>query len=144
MLHEGEYTIHKGETYLCVKIEPPLAHIRNISSGQGRTKKINLSKLPFRDENGTWILPEKKKGGSTINIRTLMKNETDLQISSDAVKFMTEWVETSILKMLSWAERNALERKDSRITAAHIFWWEEPQFFEPFGYWTENKDFVRD
>lgn len=144
MIQENEITILKGETYRCERISEGYAYLRNVSAGQGRTKKVLLSKVPFRNENEEWILPEKVKRSSTINVRTLMKGETNLQVSSDAVKFMVEWVETSILKMLSWAERNAQERGESRITAAHIFWWEEPQFFEPFGYWKEQRDYVRD
>ena len=98
-------------------------------------------------ENGKLIVPEKKvekrpRTRSKINITSIIKDATDLQISRTAKNFLYEWVETAIANVITNAEQNALERGDARITAAHIHWLETNERVS--GYWKTNEEYIKD
>ena len=150
MIKIGDLTIivnnGKRHTYRCIKIENEIAHLKNVLHDQGRPTKIPVKECPYM-ENGKLIVPEKKvekrpRTRSKINITSIIKDATDLQISRTAKNFLYEWVETAIANVITNAEQNALERGDARITAAHIHWLETNERVS--GYWKKNEEYIKD
>ena len=145
MIERGQLTIIGSNTYRCIKIEEGYAYLKNILHEQGRATKVKVEECPYI-ENDVLIVPEKKiekkpRTRSKINLSTLMKENTDLQISRSTKNFLMEWVETAIANQVNLAEKNAIRLGHSRITAAHIYWLETNTDIE--GYWKDNEDYVK-
>ncbi|BCV03178.1 MAG: hypothetical protein CM15mV62_480 [uncultured marine virus] len=145
MIEQGDLTIIGTTTYLCIKIEDGFAYLKNVLHEQGRAKKVKVNECPFIKDNEL-IIPEKEiikkpRTKSKVNLTSLIKENTDLQISRSAKNFLMEWLETAVANVVSNAEKNAIRLGHSRITAAHIHWLETNQVVE--GYWKENERYVR-
>lgn len=149
MIEVGGLTIivrdGKRHTFRCLKIENGVAFLKNVLHDQGRPTQIPVKECPYM-ENGKLIVPEKvvevrPRTRSKLNLTSLMKENTDLQISRTAKNFVYEWAETAIANIIANAEQNALERGDARITAAHIHWIETNHRVS--GYWKENEDYIK-
>tara|TARA_R100000081_G_C4816169_1_gene175288 strand:- start:1963 stop:2415 length:453 start_codon:yes stop_codon:yes gene_type:complete len=150
MIKAGEMTIimSRGQpkTYICIRIENNNAVLRDITTegAGGKYKVIPVKECPYVVD-GNIITPEVKtqpKIKTTLNITKLIKKNTDLQISNSARYFFAEWLETALLNLLANAEENALNRRDKRITAAHIHWLETNT--SPNGYWPENEEYMKE
>lgn len=150
MIEVGEYTMitenNITKTYTCIKIENGMAHLKDILTTRGRPKKIPVAECPYFSDNEL-IIPEKivevrPRTRSKVNITSLIKENTDLQISRSAKNFIHEWIETAVGNIISNAEKNALALGHARITAAHIHWLETNHRVE--GYWKENEQYLKD
>tara|TARA_R100000406_G_C3114370_1_gene125170 strand:- start:2304 stop:2756 length:453 start_codon:yes stop_codon:yes gene_type:complete len=150
MIEVGALTVMvnngKRNTYRCLKIENGVAHLKNILHEQGRPTKIPVKECPYM-EDGKLIVPEKvvekrPRTRSKLNLTSILKDNTDLQISRTAKNFLYEWAETAIANMITNAEQNALERGDARISAAHIHWLETNE--RVAGYWKEHEQYIKD
>ena len=149
MIKKGEMTIIDGQAFRCIKVDSDgYAHLKNVIHEQGRPKKIHKSKCPYIVD-GKVVEPTKVKKknlrvSGTINIGTLMRDLTERQVSREAVAFMKEWIETFMVNMMTWADNNAEERGDSRITAAHIYWYEMDPRHDLLGkgYWPSQNEYV--
>ncbi len=150
MIEVGGLTIivnnGKRNTYRCIKIEQEIAHLKNVLHDQGRPTKIPVRECPYMAD-GKLITPEKPvvirpRTRSKLNLTSIMKENTDLQISRTAKNFLYEWAETAIANVITNAEQNALERGDARITAAHIHWLETNE--RVAGYWKANEKYIKD
>ena len=148
MIQEHTMTVIDSKTYRCIRIEEGYAHLKDITQEQGRPIKVKVESCPYIDsETGQYVVPviEKPKRKSTrsvINITSIIKEQTDMQISRSAKNFIYEWVETAVGNIIANAEHNAIAKGHSRISAAHIFWLETNK--EVKGYWKENEEFIRD
>lgn len=149
MIKRGELTIVDSTTYHCIKIKNGYAYLKNILHSRGRARKIKVSECPYIDtsgENHELIIPEKKvekkpRTRSKVNLSSLIKENTELQVSRSAKNFLMEWVETSVGNMVANAEKNAMQLGHGRITAAHIHWIETNEEVE--GYWKENEEYAK-
>lgn len=147
MIQRGEMTIIGTTTYRCLKIdEDGYAHLKNILHEQGRPKLVLQKYCPYL-KNNKIVVPEKpvykrEKPTTKVNVTQIIKETTDLQVSNEAKYFITQWVETSIANLVSNAEENAINRGDSRLTAAHFFWLETNT--APNGYWPSNTEYIQD
>jgi len=149
MIEVGGLTIMinngKRQTYRCIKIDSDIAHLKNVLHDQGRPTKVPVKECPYM-EDGKLIVPEKPvekkpRTRSKVNITSIVKDNTDLQISRTAKNFLYEWVETAIANVITNAEQNAMERGDARITAAHIHWLETNE--RVAGYWKEHEKYIK-
>jgi len=145
MIKIGEVTVMDSQTYYCMNIENGFAYLQNILHEKGRWRKVKHEEVPHM-KDGEWFIPEKKvekkpRTRSKINLSSLIKDNTDLQVSRSAKNFLMEWVETSVGNMVTNAERNAMQLGHGRISAAHIHWIETNEEVE--GYWKENEDYTR-
>lgn len=147
MIQQGDMTIIDTITYRCIRIDNEgYAHLKNILHEQGRPKLFLQKYCPFV-KDGKIITPEKPKAEThkpttKINVTQLIKESTDLQISNQAKYFIAEWIETAICNLVSNAHNSAVERGDSRITAAHFYWLETNT--APTGYWPSNIEYMQD
>ena len=145
MIEKGQLTMIGTNTYLCIKIEEGFAYLKNILHEQGRAKKIKVDECPFVKDNQL-IVPEKivvkkPRTKSKVNLSSLIRENTDLQISRSAKNFLMEWLETAVANVVSNAEKNAIRLGHSRITAAHIYWVETNYAVE--GYWKDNENYIK-
>jgi hypothetical protein len=146
MIKDGEMTIINAITYRCIKLEDGYAHLKDITTGSGRPKKVKIDECPYV-KDGKLVVPEKKvtpphKGKSIIRISSLAKESTELSVSKNAKYFLAEWAETAIANLLAKAEESAKSLGHKRITEAHIFWLETNDF--DAGYWPSNKEYMRE
>mgnify|MGYP003118312854 CR=1 FL=1 len=147
MIEQGDMTIIEAITYRCIKIDTDgYAHIKDVRHDQGRPKLILQKHCPYVEE-GRMIIPDKPvpvkyKPTTKINITALIRDNTDLQISNSAKYFIAEWVETAISNLVSAAHNNAIDREDSRLTAAHFYWLETNT--SPSGYWPSHEKYMQD
>ena len=149
MIRRGDITLIDGQAFRCLRVDDEgYAHLMNVVNDSGRPRKILVSKCPFM-KDGVLITPEPKKKtkiriSGNMNVGTLMKDLTERQVSREAVAFMKEWIETFMVNMMTWADNNAEERGDSRITAAHIYWYEMDPRHDLLGkgYWPSQNEYV--
>lgn len=147
MIEQGEMTIIGTLTYRCIKVDTEgYAHLKNILHEQGRPKLVLQEHCPYIVE-GKLIIPNKPaavkyKPATKINVTALIKENTDLQISNSAKYFIAEWVETAMNNLVAQANKSAISRGDSRLTAAHFFWLETNT--SPIGYWPTNEKYMKD
>ena len=146
MIQQGEMTIIDTITYRCIKVEEGYAHLKNILHEQGRPKLFLQKYCPYI-EDGQMVIPDKPepvkyKPATKVNITTLIRENTDLQISNSAKYFIAEWVETAISNLVSSANNNAIDRGDGRLTAAHFYWLETNT--SPTGFWPSNEKYMKD
>ena len=147
MIEQGEMTIIGTLTYRCIKIDTEgYAHLKNILHEQGRPKLVVQKYCPYIEE-GKLIVPDKPapvkhKPATKLNITALIKENTDLQVSNSAKYFIAEWVETAMNNLIAQANKSAISRGDSRLTAAHFFWLETNT--SPIGYWPSNEKYMKD
>tara|TARA_R100000734_G_scaffold16102_1_gene12149 strand:+ start:718 stop:1164 length:447 start_codon:yes stop_codon:yes gene_type:complete len=148
MIQQGQMTIIDSITYRCLKIdEQGYAHLKNIMHEQGRPKLVLQKYCPYITKDGDYVVPEKPvyqrpKPSTKINVSKLIRDNIDLPITNEAKFFITEWVETAIMNLMANAEENAINRGDSRITAAHFYWLETNT--SPNGYWPDNSKYMQD
>ena len=147
MIQQGEMTIIDTTTYRCLKIDTDgYAHLKNILHEQGRPKLVLQKYCPYIVDSKI-IVPEKPKyvkhkPATKVNITSVIKENTDLQITNSARYFIAEWVETALSNLVDSAHQNAISRGDKRITAAHFYWLETND--PPSGYWPSNEKYMRD
>tara|TARA_R110000751_G_scaffold263199_1_gene362527 strand:- start:730 stop:1170 length:441 start_codon:yes stop_codon:yes gene_type:complete len=144
MIEKGQLTIIDFETFRCVGIEGAYALLKNVLHEQGRPKKVRVDSCPYIVDGAIVIPtpPAKKKVSSKINIREIVKDNTDLQWSRSATAFIVEWAETTIGNLIAMGEINAKKLGHSRITAAHIYWLETGHDNIPEGFWPSNEDYI--
>lgn len=142
MIEAGQMTIVDSRTYSCMRIEDGFAYLKDIAKQQGRTRKIRVEECPYIEE-GKVIVPKKVKKSSSnvLNISKVIKEHTDLQVSSSAKALLLDWAEGAISCLVSNANANAINLGHSRITAAHIYWLElGTNNLTEYGYWKENEE----
>lgn len=142
MIEKGGLTVIDFVTYTCLKVEDGKAYLKDITSSQGRPKVLDARYVPYFTKDGL-VTPEKPepkqvKISTKLNLRKIIKEEIDLPVTNDAVRFLSEWAETAICQMITWAEENALKLNNSKITAAHIYWWDLHPNQATEGYWPEQ------
>lgn len=150
MIEVGEFTMITVDgitkTYSCIKIENGMAHLKDILTTKGRPKKIPVSQCPYFSGEELItpkiVVEEKPRTRSKVNLTSVIKDNTDLQISRTAKNFLHEWVVTAVGNMIANAEKNAISMGHSRISAAHIHWLETNHHVE--GYWKENENYIKD
>ena len=146
MIEEGGLTVIEFKTYSCVKIDSEgYAHLKDITTTQGRPKKLLAKKVPYVID-GKFITPEPEpveqyKMNTTFSLRKIATSETDLSISHGAIRLLKEWTDTAIRNMIANAERNAEIRGKTTIEAAHFFWLETNMQVE--GYWPDNNEYAK-
>ena len=139
MIKKGGLTVIDMVTYTCLKIENGKAYLKDITSTQGRPKVMDVRYVPYFTEDGI-VVPEKPepkqvKIATKLNLRKILKEEIDMPMTNDAIRFLSEWAETAICQMASWAEDNAQKLNNNKITAAHIYWWDLHPNQTTEGYW---------
>lgn len=145
MIKKGELTVIDFVTYTCLKVEDGKAYLKDITSTQGRPKIMDARYVPYFTVDGL-VTPEKPepkqvKISTKLNLRKLIKGEIDLPVTNDAIRFLSEWAETAICQMISWAEENATRLGHDKITAAHIYWWSLHPNQTTEGFWSEQKNY---
>ena len=146
MIEVGQLTVIDFITYTCLKIEDGKAHLKDITSTQGRPKVMDVRYVPYFTDDGL-IIPEKPelkvvRIPSKLNIRKILKEETEMPFTNDVVRFVVEWAETAIASMVSWAEENAEREGHSKIRAGHFYWWSLHPNQETTGYWPEQNGYA--
>ena len=142
MIEVGGLTLIDFVTYTCIKIENGEAHLKDIVGGRGRPKKMKVSEVPYF-KDGEFHVPEIPKveiarTPTKLDVRKILKREADLPATNDAIRFLSEWTETAIANMISWAIQNAEEMGHTKLTSAHFYWWELSTNQDPTGFW-ENQ-----
>lgn len=145
MIEKGKMTVIDHITYVCLRVEEGKAHLQDITNPKGRPNIMQAEYVPFFNDDGEFIIPEKpelKKGRipTVIKVRDIFKEEADLPYSNDAIRFMVEWAETAIANMINWSQNNAESMGHSKITAAHIYWWQLHANQSTLGYWKNQKE----
>ena len=147
MILKGALTVIDFETYLCFSVEDGVAHLKNVLHEQGRPKQMAQHLVPYFDEEGVFITPEKpkkKKYNSRVSLNQLIRTATDMPISHSFTALLHEWLEGSIADMVAWAEENAISLNHQRISAQHMYWWELNANQETKGHWPNQEDYVKE
>lgn len=142
MIEVGGLTVIDFVTYTCIRIENGVAHLKDVVGGRGRPKTMNVEHVPYF-KDGEFIVPEIPthtiaRVPTKLNIRKLLKEETEMQFTNDACRFLSEWAETAVANMIAWAVKNAEIKEHTKLTAAHFYWWELSTNQDPTGFW-ENQ-----
>tara|TARA_R110000787_G_scaffold200635_2_gene311589 strand:+ start:313 stop:762 length:450 start_codon:yes stop_codon:yes gene_type:complete len=146
MIEVGGLTVINFKTYTCLEIDDEgYAHLKDITTTQGRPKKMKAKQVPYFVE-GNFITPEpepveKYVIKTKISIRNIAKDEVEMPISNSAVRLLSEWADTAIRNIVINAQRNAMLKGSNTINAGHIFWLETNKQVE--GYWPEQNDYVK-
>ena len=146
MIKEEEFTIIKSRTYRCIKVENGIAHLKDVGIAKGRPKLVRVEECPYI-ENGKLIVPEipvkpKYKRKTTLSIPKIIKEVTDLSVSTNAKYFIAEWIETAVANLIANGEASAKNLGHKRITEAHIYWMETNDL--PIGHWKSNMEYMKE
>ncbi len=127
MIKEGQFTIIDGKTYQVVRVDEAFAHLHNVETYKGRPRKMLLSRVPYFDESGKLIEPKQeetkvplRKFQSKVNVREIVKNEIEMQVSKKAIMFLQEQLSSICEILILNAEQTAERHGHSRIGPEHI------------------------
>jgi len=147
MIEVGKLTVIDFKTYTCIRIdEEGYAHLKDITTEQGRPKKMKAKFVPYFNENKEFIVPEpepveKYRIKTRLNLKNIVKDEVDMPISNSTIRLLSEWCNTALRNMIVNAQRNAILKGSKTINAAHVFWMETNMQVE--GYWPDQIDYVK-
>ncbi len=146
MIKEGELTMIKFVTYRCIRVENGMAHLKDVTTDKGRAKLVRVEECPYI-ENSKLIVPEipakpKYKRKTTLSIPKIIKEVTDLTVSTNAKYFIAEWIETAVANLIANGEASAKNLGHKRITEAHIYWMETNDL--PIGHWKSNMEYMKE
>lgn len=149
MIKKGDLTVIDRTTYSVIRIEEGMAHLKDVVNPQGRPRKMKVELVPFFNEEGEFIIPEKPSlpkfnRSGKISLRAMVKEYTDMPISRDFIAFLKVWMEGAIEDLVVAAEENAEELGHKTITPAHMYWWEMHPSQDPNGYWPDNSKYVEE
>ena len=150
MIKEGDFTIIGGETFHVVKTDEAFAYLHNVKSYKGRPRKMLLSQVPYFGSDGNLITPtvEKtkiptRKLKSKVNIRKIITETTDMQVSKNAIMWLQEQLSGICETLLEQAVEKAQHHKDKRIEPRHIQHVPIPESESTFVY-KSHDDYIKD
>jgi len=116
-----------GVTYHVVRIQNGMAFMHNVNHYKGRPRQMLATKVPYFDESGVLITPKDeatqippRKYVSKVNIKEIIKENTDLQVSKKAVMFIHEQLEFICEYLIINANETALKHNHTRIGPEHV------------------------
>ena len=59
MIKKGDLTVIDRITYSVIRIEEGTAHLKDVVNPQGRPRKMKVELVPYFNEEGEFIIPEK-------------------------------------------------------------------------------------
>ena len=112
MIEKGKLTLIDGNTYMVMKIEDGMAHLKDMVNPKGRPRKMSVERVPYFNEEGEFIVPEVKSlpkfnVSGKISLRAMVKEYTDMSVSRDFIGFLKLWIEGAIEDLVIGAEENA-------------------------------------
>ena len=92
MIKKGDLTVIDRITYSVIRIEEGTAHLKDVVNPQGRPRKMKVELVPYFNEEGEFIIPEKPSlpkfnRSGKISLRAMVKEYTDMPISRDFIAF---------------------------------------------------------
>ena len=149
MIKEGQFTIIDGKTYQVVRIDEAFAYLHNVETYKGRPRKMLLSRVPYFDESGTLIEPKQeetkiptRKFQSKVNVREIVKSETEMQVSKKAIMFLQEQLSSICEILICNAEQTAERHGHSRIGPEHICYLNLPDLHHEV--LIDHKEYIED
>tara|TARA_R100001463_G_scaffold72014_2_gene125870 strand:+ start:2743 stop:3183 length:441 start_codon:yes stop_codon:yes gene_type:complete len=145
MIEINDFTIIDNEPYTCIKIEEGIAYMKKVSETRGRYMQMAAHMVPYF-KDGDLIIPEKPKReksitGLKIPIAKLLREETNMPVSRNLVKFVHEHI-TDLVTELAWcAKENAEEYGDKTLKPSHWYFLQIPPD-AGYGYWAENNEYM--
>tara|TARA_R100001460_G_scaffold30445_1_gene60103 strand:+ start:1281 stop:1742 length:462 start_codon:yes stop_codon:yes gene_type:complete len=149
MIEKGKLTLIDGNTYMVMKIEDGMAHLKDMVNPKGRPRKMSIERVPYFNEEGEFIVPEVKSlpkfnVSGKISLRAMVKEYTDMSVSRDFIGFLKLWIEGAIEDLVIGAEENAKGKNHSSLTAGHLYWWEMHPSQSTNGYWPSQIQHMRE
>tara|TARA_R100000734_G_C3315958_1_gene108200 strand:+ start:280 stop:738 length:459 start_codon:yes stop_codon:yes gene_type:complete len=150
MIKDGDFTIIGGETFHVVKTDEAYAYLHNVKSYKGRPRKMLLSQVPYFGSDGKLITPKvektkipSRKLKSKVNIREIIAENTDMQVSKNAIMWLHEQLSSICETLLEQAVEKAKHHEDKRIEPRHIQHVPIPESANNFVYQSHD-DYVKD
>ena len=145
MIEINDFTIIDNEPYTCIKIDEGIAFMKKVSETRGRYMQMAAHMVPYF-KDGDLIIPEKPKreksiSGLKIPIAKLIREETNMPVSRDLVKFVHEHITDLITELAWYAKENAEENNHKTLKPAHWYFLQLPPDAGR-GYWAENATYM--
>tara|TARA_R100001510_G_scaffold8847_1_gene6793 strand:+ start:471 stop:932 length:462 start_codon:yes stop_codon:yes gene_type:complete len=151
MIKEGQFTVIDGKTYQVMRIEEQTAHLQNVETYKGRPRKMLARLVPYFAEDGNLIVPEPvtetaiptRKLSSKVNIRKIIAENTEMQVSKNAIMWLHEQLAGICEALVNQAELKAEFHNHKRIEPRHIQHVPIPESAPDYVYLSHD-DYIKD
>jgi hypothetical protein len=147
VIKAGSMTLLDAIPYSCIKVEDGMAYLKRVGDeNRGRFKKVAIEICPYVNEKNEYVIPKpppvNRKRMARFHFMKVIKEEIELSVSHDLAYFVAEWLHDIVSCAALEAERNANDRNDERITAAH--WPPNKNLGNQRGYWPQNPEWAKE